>query len=378
MLVSEVLLNFGKMPTFMGCVDPETSPSNDLFWAMKWGLKDDSTFGVIDPPRAELIYLGQHNELVGLTWQNHLQKFAEYVSDRIGGVVLEIGAGHCRLSQEICKFKSEAFVRWDILEPNPLIVENPYGALITDYFPCAKIQKNSYKTIVHSHVLEHVISPIDFLIECYKTLNTDGEIIMSVPNMENMAKNIDLNLLMFEHLTYLPHKEIENISNFAGFKIVDSYYYENHSIFLHLKKNIDNSRPIEVFKSLVSKIEINQIVKNYSLEIIDKVSSINKFLASNELTFYIFGAHIFSQYLISLGLNIEKIQSLLDNSTHKQGKRLYGTSLSVLSPEELKGKEYLGIILPMGNYEDEIIQQLISLKIKKSKIYSLRNGLKNV
>jgi 2-polyprenyl-3-methyl-5-hydroxy-6-metoxy-1,4-benzoquinol methylase len=345
---------------------------------MKWGLKDDSTFGVINPPPAELIYLSQHNELVGLTWQNHLKEFAEYVSERISGAVLEIGAGHCRLSQEIYKLKSGAFERWDILEPNPLIAENPYGVLISDYFPTVKIAKKNYDAIVHSHVLEHVTSPIDFLIECHDTLNDNGEIFMSVPNMENMASNIDLNLLMFEHLTYLTHKEIENISNFAGFQIIDFYNYKKHSIFLHLKKRTEFSKSRKVFKSLISNAEITQLVKNYSTEIIDKVSHINRFLAKNELTFYLFGAHIFSQYLISLGLNTKMIVGLLDNSTYKQGKRLYGTNLTVTSPDHLKGKEYLGIVLPMGNYEDEIIQQLLDLGIKHSMIYSLRTGLKNV
>ncbi len=362
----------------MGCVDLETSPSSDLFWDMKWGLKDDSTFGVINPPPGELIYLNQHNQLVGLTWHNHLKEFAAFVSSRISGVVLEIGAGHCKLSQEIYKIKSGAFDRWDILEPNPLILENPYGSLISEYFPCGKITKKTYDLIVHSHVLEHVPSPIDFLIECYEVLNDDGEIIMSVPNMENMARNIDLNLLMFEHLTYLTHKEIVSISNFAGFQVIDFYNYEKHSIFFHLKKKRDFSKSIKDFKSVITNEEITQLVKSYSTEIIDKVIHINGFITNNKLSFYLFGAHIFSQYLISLGLNVKMIDSLLDNSTYKQGKRLYGTNLTVLSPENLRGKEYLGIVLPMGNYEDEIVEQLFGLGIKHSKIYSLRTGLINV
>ena len=38
----------------------------------------------------------------------------------------------------------------------------------------------------------------------------------------------------------------------------------------------------------------------------------------------------------------------------------------------------LGIILPMGNYEAEVIKQLAELGIKGSKIYSLRSGIKDI
>jgi hypothetical protein len=68
----------------------------------------------------------------------------------------------------------------------------------------------------------------------------------------------------------------------------------------------------------------------------------------------------------------------LDNSKFKQGKRLYGTHLKVLDPTEILGRDNLGIILPMGNYETEVIQQLADLGIKQSKIFSLRSGIKDI
>jgi hypothetical protein len=50
---------------------------------------------------------------------------------------------------------------------------------------------------------------------------------------------------------------------------------------------------------------------------------------------YLFGAHVFAQYLIAFGLKTDKIICLLDNDKNKQKKRLYGTNLIVNSPEIL-------------------------------------------
>jgi len=375
--MSEVLLNFGKLPTFMGCVDIDSAYREDVFWDMKWGFKDDSTFGVIDPPPAELIYLNQHNELVGPTWENHLSNLSKFVSERIKGKVLEIGAGHCLLSARVDLLNPGLFEKWDILEPNPLINSNPRGELFREYFPSKTIKNNSYDVIVHSHVLEHVVSPITFLNECYKTLKTNGEIIMSVPNMKNMADNSDLNLLMFEHLTYLTFDEIQNIAQHSGFKVIDHLHFDQHSIFFHLKK-IEKNNQSKRFKSILTSVEIEKLINNYSNDIFDKVKQIKKFVTENEFRFYIFGAHIFTQYLIALGLDLNKIDALLDNSKFKQGKRLYGTNLKVLDPAEISGRDHLGIILPMGNYEVEVTKQLTELGIKSSKIFSLRSGIKDI
>jgi len=76
---------------------------------------------------------------------------------------------------------------------------------------------------------------------------------------------------------------------------------------------------------------------------------------------FLFGAHIFSQFLIYMGLNLDKIKAVLDNSGIKQGKRLYGTSLFVKSPLSIETLDEAYVILKAGEYQQEIKQQLISL-----------------
>ena len=76
---------------------------------------------------------------------------------------------------------------------------------------------------------------------------------------------------------------------------------------------------------------------------------------------YLFGAHLFSQYLIAFGLNQEKIIGILDNSELKIGKRLYGTKLKVFHPDEIKNEGKIAVILKVATYRDEILEQIFKI-----------------
>ncbi|EAI1830685.1 SAM-dependent methyltransferase, partial [Campylobacter jejuni] len=74
---------------------------------------------------------------------------------------------------------------------------------------------------------------------------------------------------------------------------------------------------------------------------------------------YLFGAHLFGQYLIFQGLNTEKIINILDNNPSKQEKRLYGTKFIVKSPKILKDQDDSLVILNAGVYNDEIEKDIL-------------------
>ena len=74
---------------------------------------------------------------------------------------------------------------------------------------------------------------------------------------------------------------------------------------------------------------------------------------------YLYGAHIFAQYLIEFGLDTNRIVNLLDNDPNKQGKRLYGTSLKVKSPKALRAVKNPIVILKAGVYNQEIKDDIL-------------------
>ena len=81
---------------------------------------------------------------------------------------------------------------------------------------------------------------------------------------------------------------------------------------------------------------------------------------SEDQPIYLFGAHIFAQYLIAFGLDTSRIVSLLDNDPNKHGKRLYGTNLMVDSPKALAQLENPIVILKAGVYNKEIKADILN------------------
>ena len=87
---------------------------------------------------------------------------------------------------------------------------------------------------------------------------------------------------------------------------------------------------------------------------LDDVKKLNSEISKFDGEIFLFGGHIWSQFLISNGLDMSKIKCILDNSPMKQGKRLYGTSLKVKSPKILKGRENVAVIVKAAQYSKEI------------------------
>ena len=95
----------------------------------------------------------------------------------------------------------------------------------------------------------------------------------------------------------------------------------------------------------------------YHTELVDMI---NKQIESSSSPIFLFGGHIFSQFLIGFGLNVENIINILDNSDIKHNKRLYGTNLIVKSPKILKEYQKPIVILKAGVYNDEIKTDILS------------------
>ena len=128
-----------------------------------------------------------------------------------------------------------------------------------------------------------------------------------------------------------------------------------HSVFFCAKKVKDSTEEVHIPEEFYSKNK--KIFEDYVTYHKGLVEELNKI----EGNVYLFGAHIFSQYLLQFGLDATRIVNILDNDPNKQGKRLYGTSLIVKSPEVLKDVEEGTVILKAGIYNSEIEEQIIKI-----------------
>jgi hypothetical protein len=98
------------------------------------------------------------------------------------------------------------------------------------------------------------------------------------------------------------------------------------------------------------------------------ISSYNNKLDQIGGPVYLFGAHVFAQFLIQMGLDLTLIVSIIDNDKNKQGKRLYGSNLMVESPAILSDTDNPIVILKAGVYNEEIKDDILN-NINRSCIF---------
>jgi 2-polyprenyl-3-methyl-5-hydroxy-6-metoxy-1,4-benzoquinol methylase len=352
------LFTFNNFPVFMGCVDT-TDSSKDLRADMSWWISKKSGMIQMNPvPSLESIYPSSHGSgTVGGIWKSHHEELSKFILKNAGAEILEIGGGHGQLANIFLSSNKNS--TWTLVDPNPSCLSTSRLKVIKGFFPIESSKK--FDTIVHSHLFEHMINPLDFCNKIYSDLKPDGKIIFSIPNLGAMLERKYTNILNFEHSFLLNEYFVNYFLEASGFKIIQKeYFLEDHSIFYvaQMKKNI------EPFHLESQFIKNHNLFKNYIDFHLNLISDINNRIELTNSNIYLFGAHVITQYLISFGIRSDKIKCILDNDLTKMNKRLNGTNLYVKSPTEIKNDINPVVILRAGAFQEEISNQL--LEINKS------------
>lgn len=349
----EHLYTFDNFPVFMGCTD---NPVNkDIKAKMSFSICKET--GIIQLNKLlplDVVYQNQHNDGVGKIWQDHYIAFSNFLDKFKPKKILEIGGANDFIAKNFLNRNSSS--EWTIVEPHPLFKETEKIKIIKKWFNnLFVLKKKKIDTIVHSHVLEHTYDPVSFIGYISKFLKKGEKHIFTIPNMIQQLSKKYTNCLNFEHTVFLAEPFVDYILKTNGFKILEKEYFQDHSIFYAtektniFKKNIKLPKKyVEYKKMFLDFIEYHQKLIN------DLNSKIKKFNGD----IYLFGAHIFSQYLLEFGLNQKKIKNILDNSDLKNNKRLYGNNLIVKKPEIINNTKNVCVIVKVGAYRNEIIKQL--------------------
>ena len=353
----EYLYKFQNFPVFMGCV---SQPKNaDILEDMNWTISKGSGVIQLNPLLPlDILYPESHGAGgVGSLWADHHNQFAKFIQKQDPQSVLEIGGSHGILSRE---YKKDNPIDWTILEPNPSPAKDVDATFIKGFFDDKFTFDGEIDAIIHSHVFEHVYYPDEFIGHISSFLNNGQNLIFSLPNMEEMLKRKYTNCINFEHTVFITEPYVEYLLSKHGFRqVAKQYFKDDHSIFYAYVKD-SNTKTIELPKGLY---EYN---KNLYLDYVDYHKQLIKDLnvkidnISGDQPIYLFGAHVFAQYLIEFGLDISRIICLLDNDANKQGKRLYGTNMTVESPKILADVENPIVILKAGVYNNEISNDILT------------------
>lgn len=351
----EFLYSFSNLPAFIGCTTE--SEETDIKVDMDWYISKETGCIQINPLiPLEILYKSCHLSLTpGKIWTEHHIKFAEFINKYDPKSVFEIGGGLGILPTEY--YKNHLEIPWTIIEANPMPIEGCKAKFIKGFFDENFVFETKPDLIVFSHLLEHIYEPQKFLQNIANVQKQDDLLLFSFPNMEVGFKEKFINCINFEHNMYLPEEHIDYLILTAGYHIIEKSYYLTHSIFYAVEK--DTQRVIEkLCPNLYAKNQL--LFDEYIYYYTTFITSLNEQVKTSNSRIYIFGAHIFTQFLINFGLNTDKIIKILDNDSNKQGKRLYGTSFLVDSPRCLADEEDPVVILKVGAYANEIKEDILN------------------
>jgi hypothetical protein len=357
----EHLITFQNFPMFIGATDQpiELDEFHDMCWSIS---KSSGVIQLSELLPVENVYSGFHSEAVGDVWEQHRQEFLTFIEkNKKKGSVVEMGGSDGKLADEYCRnFDPECI--WTIIEPNPSASTSPLNPNITliEGFIEAELEHLSLaETFIHSHVLEHLYYPAETLQAISKAQKPGDQMIFSIPNLEYYVENHFVNALNFEHTYYLTEPVTEYLLNGAGYVIREKEYYGQHSIFYAAERTIalgaDPTLPTSLYKKY--REDYLSLVNYYRLE----VSKYNQLIRAHDSDVFLFGAHIFSQFLLYMGLDDSQIECILDNSLQKVGRRLYGSTLTIASPARLQCSETPLVILKVGQYFEEVRDQILKI-----------------
>jgi 2-polyprenyl-3-methyl-5-hydroxy-6-metoxy-1,4-benzoquinol methylase len=341
---------FKNFPIFMGCVDREKQ-NEDLFFDMEWGVSKSGIIQLINLIPLELLYNYHHNPgTIGETWKLHHQRFSEFIGKDNIKKVLEIGGASGKLVEHFIKNDKE--FSWTIIEPSTQKSKDSRIRYVEGFFENYYFNEK-FDSIIHSHLCEHIYNPHLFFSKINDVLSLGGVQYISIPNMKKWLTDGFLNALNFEHTFYIDENVLEYILEIYNFEVVDKLIDE-HSIFV---KAVKTDKKIN--KKYFDFSYIRKIFDSYIDSLINDIKYIIS--RSNGESVYLFGAHVFSQYILNMGLDENQVISILDNDENKQNKRLYGTNLYVDSPKCIKGLNSPKIIVRAGSYTEEIKKNILEI-----------------
>lgn len=352
----EDLYVFKNFPVFMGCT--EQDQTEDVLFDMDWKISKESGMIQLNPLLPlDVVYSAEHGSgTTGKAWDEHHSAFAEFVSKYNLKNVLEIGGLHGILAKKCLEINKD--IDWTIIEPNPIVNPDIQVTIIQRFFDSTFTSDKEFDSIIHSHVLEHVYNPDEFMSHQSSFMKDGDMLLFSIPNMEVMLRNKYTNCINFEHTIYLTEPYVEFFLQKYGFELIEKQYFKkDHSIFYCAKKISDISS--SYLPNYLYDINRNTFQK-YIAAHLEDVKRLNTVINAANKPVYMFGAHVFSQYLISFGLDTSKIICLLDNDLKKENKRLYGTSLISKSPKILKDAPESLVILRAGVYNEEIKNDILN------------------
>lgn len=320
---------------------------------------------LLDVADPEVLYRIFHSDGIGKVWEGHYSRLESLISSHHkGGRLLEIGAGQGKLMEKLLQRHKSGMEVIDPQYEGPREGVSVHPCLLSRDF--AEKNAGNFSCVASSHTLEHFIDFNEYFENAHRLLCSGGMLFTSVPNQEaNFAKGYG-NQLNFEHPSICTNAHWLYLHYKNGFAVRETVFFKDHSVMFAAER-LEKPEKYCIDARGLSE----SLLAQYERSIAARISAVQQ-KAKPGRENWIFGASNFTQPLFIYGLDETVFAGVMDNSPLKHNKRLYGTSLICRKPEQVlaeKGGENLRVFLNIGQYNDEVSKQLLSIDSKVELVF---------
>ena len=306
------------------------------------------------------------------TMHSHMKEFADFASRTTDGkkFVLDVG---CNDGTQLDYFADLGYLTFGVDPAKNLhSVSTAKGhTVFCDWFD-NKFAKQivwsgvKFDLVTAQNVFAHGPNPLEFLLAAKDVLNDEGTIIIQT-SQANMIKNNEFDTIYHEHISFFNINSMNELCKRAGLFLVAVDYMPIHgtSFIFVIKKKFDG-RTVD----LLIKEEAAQgmyLPETY----IRYAENCNKLVKELKASVDFFRQAIMGWNVVGYGaaakgmtlLNYSKIHLdyIVDDNSLKQGRFTPGSSIPILSADELDKSKDATLFVPLAwNFFDEIREKIVN------------------
>ena len=249
---------------------------------------------------------------------------------------------------------------------------NMFNGMWSEY---VKVNHEKFDVIFLSMVLEHIVNPYKFILECKNFLNAGKYIFIEVPTLDYKFLDEPFGMFCEEHVNIFTLQSLTNLMTNAGFSLI------NCEMIFNLESKLPAGYPsIMTLWQLDNNKKIRRELIN-SESMLDKYISGNEkllseinasiFNISNSEKLALYGAgHYISMLLANTCLIDKNIVCVYDADARKEGFYVAGHEIRPFTIEDSERRNLDGIIITSYTAQDGIYKFLCESGFK-GKIYTL-------
>lgn len=219
------------------------------------------------------------------------------------------------------------------------------------------------------HVFAHIDDVHDFFVAADQLLTADGVLLIEVPYLGNLFRQMEFDTIYHEHLSYIGLRPVMVLAHEHGFRLTDVEPVPLHggSVLLWIQRGQNARPPTERLQALWEEEKKMQLEKaatwaGFARGVAEWKNSFEQFIdrLSEDGAHWIgYGAAAKANTLLNFCPSVaQQMTAILDRNPLKQGFYTPGTHIPVRQADAWRQNGVNHMLILAWNFRDEIIAQM--------------------